>query len=498
MGGSKRILIIGGVAAGTSAASKARRINPNAEITIIQEESVVSYGACGIPYVIGGLVADFNKLIARPAEKFRDKYNIDVISNTRAIRIDGLNKKVYAEALDREDNDKEYSTDASNRVIFEYDSLVIATGARSLIPNIKGIFVERDQVEAAKNRSTMAKGLLLLRNYGDGIYINESIKNSKSCVIIGAGLIGVEMAEAFRKRGMNVTLVERSSHILPKLLDKDSAEIVERELEDHGVKIILGEGLKEVVTSSRAPKSCPTPSSSSLKGVRYVEGIKTTTNKEIAAEVVLLGTGIRPNSEIAREAGIELGVADAIRVDEHMRTNITDIFAAGDCATARNYITGIDVYLPLGTTANKQGRVAGENAAGGNAIFKGIAGSAITKIFDLFAGRTGLTKQEAKQNGFDPIEKEIKSVTRAGYYPNKKSISIKLVADRTSQRILGAQIVGGEAVKGRIDLIAFALLMQATVNNLANYDACYVPPVSPVWEPINIAASQTEKTVAQS
>lgn len=496
---NKKILIIGGVAAGTSAASKARRINPNAEITIIQEEPQVSYGACGIPYVIEGLVADFNKLIARPAEKFRDKYNIDVISNTRAIRIDALNKKVYAEAVDQGDNNKEKSSGISSRIIFEYDALVIATGARSSIPKIKGISVEGDQGEAVRSRSTMIKGLFLLRNYGDGIYINESIKNSKSCVIIGAGLIGVEMAEAFRMRGMEVTLVERSDHILPKLLDKDLAEIIRKELEENGVKVILGEGLKEVVTSSRAPKSGLTSSSSSsssfLKEVRCVEGVKTTANKEITVEVVLLGTGIRPNSEIAREAGIELGVADAIRVDEHMRTSMTDIFAAGDCATARNYITNRDVYLPLGTTANKQGRVAGENAVGGNAIFKGIAGSAITKIFDLFAGRTGLTKQEALQNGFEPIEKEIRSVTRAGYYPNKKSISIKLVADRISQRVLGAQIVGGEAVKGRIDLIALALLMKATVSDLASYDACYVPPVSPVWEPINIAASQAEKMV---
>jgi NADPH-dependent 2,4-dienoyl-CoA reductase/sulfur reductase-like enzyme len=176
-----------------------------------------------------------------------------------------------------------------------------------------------------------------------------------------------------------------------------------------------------------------------------------------------------------------------------MRTNIPDIFAAGDCATARNYVTNKDIYLPLGTTANKQGRVAGENAAGGNAEFKGVAGSVITKTFDLYVGKTGLDKKEALENGFDPVEKEIKSVTRAGYYPDKKSIIIKLVADKKSRRILGAQIIGGEAVKGRIDLIAFALLTRATVDDLANYDACYVPPVSPVWEPINIAASQTAK-----
>jgi NADPH-dependent 2,4-dienoyl-CoA reductase/sulfur reductase-like enzyme len=295
------------------------------------------------------------------------------------------------------------------------------------------------------------------------------------------------MAEAFLRRGMDVTLIERSDRILQSLLDDVMAGIVKKELEDNGVKVILGEGLEEVVTSS-------SPSSKS-SDVRHLEAVRTTKNNEIPADVVLLGTGVRPNSQIAKDAGIELGVYDAIKVDEHMRTNIPDIFAAGDCTTARNYITNKDIYLPLGTTANKQARVAGENAAGGNAEFKGVAGSVITKTFDLYVGKTGLDKKEALENGFDPVEKEIKSVTRAGYYPDKKSIIIKLVADKKSRRILGAQIIGGEAVKGRIDLIAFALLTRATIDDLANYDACYVPPVSPVWEPINIAASQTAKLI---
>jgi NADPH-dependent 2,4-dienoyl-CoA reductase/sulfur reductase-like enzyme len=487
----KRILIIGGVAAGTSAASKARRIDPDAEIKIIQEEPVVSYGACGMPYVIEGLIDDFNRLIARPAERFKSKYNIDVIANTRAVKIDRLNKKVYAETLNHSDSRNEHSNAASNRLILDYDSLVIATGARSAVPKIKGIFVNDDTDTRVKRSSTIVKGLLLLRNYGDGIHIQDSIRNSKSCVIVGAGLIGVEMAEAFRRRGMDVTIIEVSDRVLPSLLDEVMAGIIKKELEDNGVKVILGEALKEVVTSLS-----PSSQQSSSTNVRYIEAVRTTKNKEIPAELVLLGTGVRPNSHIAKDAGIELGVYDAIKVDEHMRTNIPDIFAAGDCATARNYITNKDIYLPLGTTANKQGRVAGENAAGGNAEFKGVAGSVITKTFDLLVGKTGLDKKEALENGFDPVEKEIKSVTRAGYYPDKKSIIIKLVADKKSRRILGAQIIGGEAVKGRIDLIAFALLTRATVDDLANYDACYVPPVSPVWEPINIAASQTAKMFA--
>jgi NADPH-dependent 2,4-dienoyl-CoA reductase/sulfur reductase-like enzyme len=378
---------------------------------------------------------------------------------------------------------------------FDYDSLVIATGARSVIPDIKGIIVNKEVSNTSIYRSsTLVKGLLLLRNYGDGIYMRDWIKkeDSKSCVIVGAGLIGIEMVQAFRRRGMNVTIIEMADHILPSLLDKEMAEMVKQELEKNGINVILGEGLQEVVTSSSPHSSLSTSSPE----VRYLERIRTSKNKEIATDLLLLGTGVRPNSEIARAAGIEVGVANAIKVDEHMRTNIPDIFAAGDCATARNYIINEDVYLLLGTTANKQGRVAGENAAGGNAEFKGIAGSAITKTFDLYVGKTGLDKQEASVYGFDPIEKEIKSITRASYYPDKKSISIKLVADRESHMVLGAQIVGGEGVKGRIDLVAFALLMKATLDDLVNYDACYVPPASPVWEPINIAASQTAKLLA--
>jgi NADPH-dependent 2,4-dienoyl-CoA reductase/sulfur reductase-like enzyme len=496
----KKILIIGGVAAGTSAASKARRIDPNADIRIIQEEPVVSYGACGFPYVIEGVIDDFSKLIARSAEEFERKYNIDIIENTHAFKIDVDNKQVYAEALSDTDNNNNNNNDNLNsksnsntQMIFDYDSLVITTGARSVIPNIKGIIVNKEISNTNVYRnSIMVKGLLFLRNYGDGFHIRDSIKDSKSCVIVGAGLIGIEMAEAFRRRGIDVTIIEMDDRVLPSLLDKDMAEIVEKELENNGVKVILGEGLQEVVTSSPPQSS----SSTSSPETRYLERIRTSKNKEIAADLLLLGTGVRPNSEIAKAAGIQIGVANAIKVDEHMRTNIPDIFAAGDCATARNYITIKDVYLPLGTTANKQGRVAGENAAGGNAEFKGIAGSVITKTFDLYIGKTGLDKQEASEYGFDPIEKEIKSVTRAGYYPNNKSISIKLVADRKSRRVLGTQIVGGEGVKGRIDLIAFALLMKATIDDLVNYDACYVPPSSPVWEPINIAASQTTKLLA--
>ena len=322
----KRIVVIGGVAAGTSAASKARRIDPEADVKIIQEESVVSYGACGIPYVIEGIISNFEELIERPPDIFKSKYDIDIIVNTRAYKIDRFRKQVYTTDL----------RDGKETII-DYDSLIVATGARAVIPNIKGV-----------NQN----GVFFIRNYGDAVKFNDSTitKHAHSCIIAGAGLIGLEMAEAFKKRGqtgrrgdmMDVTVVEMADHILPTMLDKNMSKIVERELEANGVKIILGERVKEILGRDGD-----------------VKGIKTNTKREIDSDFIVLGTGVRPNSEIASDAGIKLGYANAIKVDEYMRTNIPDIFAAGDCASARNYITNKDMYLPLGTTANKQGRVAG-------------------------------------------------------------------------------------------------------------------------------------------
>ncbi|HEX2407601.1 MAG TPA: FAD-dependent oxidoreductase, partial [Nitrososphaeraceae archaeon] len=398
----RKILVIGGVAAGTSAASKAKRIDPNADIKIIQEEPLVSYGSCGIPYVIEGLINDFDKLIARSVEEFKNKYHIDIMINTRATRIDHLEKKVYAKDLQ---NKKE--------VVFDYDSLVIATGARAVIPKIKELYYDKG--------NSMKGGLFLLRNFEDGIYIRDYIKNAKSVIIVGAGLIGIEMAESFKQRGMSVILIEIADHVLANILDKDMAEIIEEELKNNGVNVRLKEKVEQILLESdRFGDGNYSPK---IKGVR-------TTKEEILADCVLFGVGVRPNSEIAKDAGIELGVNNAIKVDDYMRTNIVDIYAAGDCATARNYITDKDDYLPLGTTANKQGKIAGENAAGGNVKFEGIAASAITKIFGLFVGKTGLSKEEALENGFEPIESKIEDITRAGYYPDNKKIWIKLVADK--------------------------------------------------------------------
>jgi NADPH-dependent 2,4-dienoyl-CoA reductase/sulfur reductase-like enzyme len=376
-----------------------------------------------------------------------------VLVNTRAEKIDCKEQEIIATILGNDE-----------QITLEYDALVVATGARPVIPPIKGIDLD---------------GVVFLRNYGDGEKIKARIADVQSIVIVGAGLIGLEMSEAFKKSGIDdVTIVEMADHVLPNILDKDLSKIVEEHLRDNRIKLRLGEKLIQVAGENGK-----------------VRGIKT--NKgSIEGDLILLGTGVRPNSELAKDAGIELGHANAIKVDEYMKTNVTNVYAAGDCATARSYVTGKDTYLPLGTTANRQGRIAGENAAGGNAIFTGIAGSAIAKSFNLYFGKTGLSLEEASKEGFDPTEETVKSITRSGYYPDNKPIWIKIVSDKTSGgRVLGSQMVGGEAVKGRIDLIALALLLKANAADLANYDACYVPPASPVWEPVNIAASQLIKLI---
>jgi NADPH-dependent 2,4-dienoyl-CoA reductase/sulfur reductase-like enzyme len=454
----KDIVIIGGVAAGTSAASKAKRINPDANVTIIQQESTVSYGSCGLPYVLEGLIDDFSELIARTADEFQRKYGISILLNTSALKILPSEKQIIVS--DFVSKNKE-----ANKII-GYDSLVIATGANAIIPALHGI-------------ENINNGMFTLRTLNDGIAIKSFLENNSpnSCVVVGAGLIGVEIVEAFKKQGLEVTLVGSGISILPKIIDTDISLIVKQELQNNGIKIILGERVEKIL------------------GDQKFQGVVTNKGKTILSDFLVLGTGVKPNSEIASDAGIKLGISNAIKVDKYMQTNISNIFAAGDCATAENYVTGKDTYLPLGTTANKQGRVAGENSAGGQAIFRGIAGSAITKTFDLFIGKTGLSTEEARKNGFDPIETDINSITRAGYYPDSKLILIKILADKKTQQILGAQIIGGEGVKGRIDVVALALLKKATINDLWSYDACYVPPISPVWEPLNIVASNLSKFV---
>ncbi|MGD2107595.1 MAG: FAD-dependent oxidoreductase [Nitrosopumilaceae archaeon] len=445
-----KVLVIGGVAAGTTAASQAKRSKPDVDVTLVQEESHVSYGSCGMPYVFEKLVPSFDDLIVRSANEFKEKYGIKVFTNTKAIKISPPEKKVTC-----------INTQTNEELVFEYDKLIIATGARSIQPPIKGI----DQ-----------KNVFSLRTLTDGKNLYKSIPNAKSCVIIGAGLVGLEMAEAFKNQGLDVTVIEMDTRILSRMVNENLSEIVSNHIVQKGVVLKLDEQVMEISTDKEDQK------------------IVTTKNFTIKTDFVLVGVGVRPNSELAQEAGIDQGIAKAIKVDSKMRTNLADIYAVGDCATARNYVTDKDSYLPLGTTANKQGRIAGRNCVENDLYsFEGIAASAITKVFDLLVGSTGLSLKDAQNEDFEAVENMIEGHTRAKYYPDGKKIWINLVADKSTHRILGAQIVGEEFVKGRIDQIALALFLKAKVEDLIHYDWCYVPPVSPVIDPLNIAASQLEK-----
>ena len=444
-----KLVIIGAVAAGTSAAAKAKRTNPSAEITLINDQEDISYASCGIPYVISGKVRSFDSLIARRKEKFEEA-GIKVLTNTRAEKIDPNKKKVKVVDLKTK---KEF--------FLEYDSLIIATGARAKKLKVKGSELE---------------GIFTLRTLRDGIKIKEYLENCSKVAVIGAGFIGLEMADAFRSLGLDVLVVEATDQVLPNFLDKDFAEVVRKEMEEDGIKVLLNSKVDRFL------------------GKEKVEGLVVNGDR-IKADMVLVSIGVEPNSEIAKECGIELGVKNAIRVNERMETNVKGIYACGDCATTKNLITKEEIYFPLGTVANRQGRVAGVNAVGGDASYEGVVKSSVTMIKNTVIGRVGLTFEEALKKGFDAVEKTITTYTKARYYPSSKEIKIKLIADRKTKLVLGAQIIGYEGVKERIDAIAIAIQKKANVEDLAKADTCYMPAVAQVHDAINIVANELLKKI---
>lgn len=441
----KKLVVIGGVAAGMSAASKARRTNPDLSINVYTEEEYISYAGCGLPYFIGGTIASKDKLLARSIEDF-SKQNIFVNNRSRVESIDPLNKKISVVNLQ---SGKSQKTD--------YDRLIIATGARSFVPPLDGIGL---------------KGVFKLRTISDSLDIMEFIRESKprKIVIIGAGYIGLEMVETFVNKGCQVTLVERAPHIIPNM-DADMAEILQEYLQSRGVDVRIGETVQ------------------GFSGAGAVKSV-ITDKGEIPADFVLLSIGVLPNSEIAGDCGIKLGPKNAILVDRKMNTNIEGIYAAGDCATAFHIVSGEDVHIPLGTTANKQGRIAGENAAGGNVSFNGVIGTGITRVMEMEVSRTGLSERECDLLGIEYESRKIKSRTAAHYCPTSGRIHLKLIAERKTGKLLGGQIIGYSGAASRIDLLAVAITTGSTVEQITDMDLAYSPPFSPVWDPVLIALNQ--------
>jgi len=404
-----------------------------------------------MPYLSSGKVKSAESLIVYDAKFFREKRNIEIALHHEATRIFPQRKAVTIKD-ESTGEEKEYS----------YDKLLIATGARAFIPPIKGL---------------EKHGVFTLRPLEDGIAVRDFIVSNspKNGLLIGAGYIGMEMAESFTEVGMKVTVVEKMPSIVGTM-DDEITEIIEKELSRKGVTLLKSRAVVEFVGSNYRVSRAVLDS-----------------GETVDADIAIVGAGLRPNSEIAKDAGIEPGRTGAIKVNQRMETNIPDIYAAGDCAEAYHLVLGRNVYIPLATTANKQGRVAGENIGGGNASFPGIVGTAIFKVFDLEVGRTGITEKEARVEGIDYISNVIEHGSRAPYYPGVTPIRVKLLADKKTGRLLGAQMVGKEGVAKRIDVFATALTVKMTAQEMRNLDLGYAPPFSPPYDPVLIAADELQK-----
>jgi NADH oxidase (H2O2-forming) len=438
---TRKIVIIGAHAAGLDAASAARKTDRTAEITLITKEKKPAYSRCGLPFVLGRHIATFDDLVVFP-DRFYKMMKLNLLTETTATNIDAK-----AKTVDIQDKN-------GNKETLSYDSLVITTGADPFIPPIKG---------REKN------GVYVVRTIDDGEKINKSLETAKSAVIIGAGLIGLEVAVACLERGLKTTVVEFLPYVLPVLLDKEMADRVQTMLEEKGMNIIVGKGAEEILGTDK------------VTGVRVA-------GEEIAADVVVVATGVRANTELATNAGVALGETRGIKTNQKMETTIKDVYTAGDCAETINLVTRRPTMSQLGTTAVKQAKVAGINAAGGYSTFTGALGSWITRLFDTEIGGTGLTDFFAARAGIETVSGTIVSKTRADYFPGALPIRIKIIADKETAKIVGAQIIGGEEVTQRINALSFAIQNEMTLQELAKAETCYAPPVNETWEPMTLAA----------
>jgi NADH oxidase (H2O2-forming) len=439
---ARHIIIVGANAAGVEAASAARKKDRTAEITLITQEKTAGYSRCGLPFVIGGQIPSFKDLIVYPPAYFQ-MLKLNLKNETKVTAINTKDKTVTAV-------DKAGVTET-----LQYDSLVIATGADAFMPPIKG----REK-----------QGILSLRSLEDGEKIDQAVKKgAKSAVIMGAGLIGLETGVALIERGLKATIVEMLPQILPQMLDADMAKMVQEALQEKGMCILTGKTVEEFLGGEKV--------TAIMAGVEKIE-----------ADLFISAFGVRANTKLAVDAGIPLGETRAIKTNARMETDVKDVYAVGDCAEATNIITHKPTCAQLGTIAVRQGKVAGANAAGDYTQFTGILASAVTRLFETEAGVTGLTENAAARARIEVITGAISSKTAADYYPSAKPIKVKLVVEKESQRIIGAQIIGGEEVTQRINALSFAIQKQMTVRELAKADTAYAPPLNETWEPMVLAA----------
>lgn len=439
-----KTIIVGGVAAGMSAASKIKRMDGEAEIVVYEKGSFLSYGACGLPYYVAGINNDYTKMIARTRERF-EKSGIKTHLRHEVVKIVPEKKEIIVKDLD---NEREF--------IDSYDKLMIATGTIPVVPQIKG----KD-----------LNGVYMLKTLEDGLVLREAMDKQevKNVVIIGGGYIGIEVAETLKEVGKNVTVIQSAPKIL-RPFDDELIDIITKHIIEKGINLNLNEKIEEILGDDK------------------VEEVRT--NKGVyKADLVVLSIGVRPATDFLKDSGIALAKNGAIIIDREMRTNIEDIYSAGDCAEVYNKIKEENTFTPLGTTANKCGRIAGENITGKHKKYVGTLGSAAIKILNYELGRTGLSEGEAKALALDYKTVFVKAYDHPMYYPNSTPIWIKLIYEKESYRILGAQAIGNKGAVMRIDMFAIAIHNNMTTMDLGMTDLCYAPPFSGVWDAVHIVCN---------
>ncbi|AHE98680.1 FAD-dependent oxidoreductase [Thioalkalivibrio paradoxus] len=443
---NRKLVVIGGDAAGMSAASKVRREHPDREIVVFERGRHTSYAACGMPYYIAGMIDSAEPLIARRPEVFREKQQIDVRIRHEVVGIDLAGKRVQVSDLDR-----------GERFWEAWDELLIATGAAPLVPDLPNVHAEN---------------VFSLSTLQSGIDVFEDMRRHppRTAVIAGGGYVGIEMAEALVARGVEVSLIDMAAQVMTTMDPDMTAGIVDT-MRAAGVSVFLEERLERLDIGADG-RVC------SLS----------TDKRRLDADLVILGLGIRPNSDLARDAGIDLGESGAIRVNRRMQTSAADVWAAGDCAESFHLVKERPAFIALGTVANKHGLVAGINLSGGRQEFPGVLGTAITRFQDLEIARTGLSESETRDLGIAYRTKTVDALTRSHFFPGAGKVKVKLVVEDSSGRLLGGQIVGANGAGKRIDALAAAISARMTAEQLVYLDLAYAPPFSPVWDPVQTAA----------
>jgi len=443
-----KTVIIGGVAGGATAAARLRRLDEKAEIIIFERGEYISFANCGLPYYIGGTITDKNMLTLQTPAGFKSRFNIDVRVLNEAIKIDPVNKTVSIKNLLTDEIYEE-----------SYDKLLLSTGADPILPAIDGI---------------NSDNVFVLRNISDMLKIKEFITESetKSAAIIGGGYIGVEMAENLTAAGLDVSIIELSEHLIAPL-DFDMAADVHKYIKQKGIKLYLKNGLKAIK-----------------------DRMLVLQNGEISADIIIMCVGVRPETSLAINCGITTNSRGSIIVDSHMRTNIPDIFAVGDAVSVKDYITQHEAFIPLAGPANKQGRIAADNIAGYVSEYKGTQGSAVLKLFDMTIATTGLSEKAAQAKGIEYDKAYSYSAPHASYYPGGRNMSLKVLWEKETFKILGAQIVGYDGVDKRMDVIATAIRFGAKITDLAELELCYAPPFGSAKDPVNMLGFIAENVVS--